>query len=580
MRFDEGFLDELRSRNDIENVIAPYTELKRAGRLLKGLCPFHNESTPSFTVYPDNQSFYCFGCGVGGDAITFVRKIENLTYTDAVRLLCDRSGMNMPFDTKDDELGKLKRRTLEANREAAKFFHSMLLSPQGKPFLDYLHRRGVSDEMITHFGLGFAPDSGFALLNHMRKLGFSDSELIPMDLCRRSQKGRAYDTFRNRLMIPIIDIRGNVIAFGGRVSDDTKPKYLNTGDTVVFKKGQGLFALNFAKNGGKRKLILCEGYMDVIAFHQYGFTNAVAGLGTALTPEQAKLLSRYADEVYLCYDSDDAGIKATNKALAIFEKTNLKIKIIRLRGGKDPDEILRLKGPEFMSAIIEGSKNNTEFRLNLEREKYGTDTGDAKNNFLNAGVKILAEVKNPVELDIYERQLSEETGVSMDAIKALVQREKQRELGKRDIERFENARQSLRGNGTPIPGLREHSSKAASKAQRIIIASLMKNPDFVKNVEKRLSAEDFIDKFYGNMYSCILDRVKNLRSTELISFSDELSVDEMSLLTKITIENRDITNTLGEVYECIETIKKEKNTEGRIAPSEMNDQDFLALFKK
>ena len=293
MRLSDSFLEELRSRVDIESVISPYVNLRRRGKNLVGLCPFHNEKTPSFTVYPENDSFYCFGCGVGGDVITFVRRIENLDYLEAVRMLADRAGMALPEDGFDDSMAKQRTAVLEANRAAAKFFHAELMGERGREALDYFHGRGLTIETIRHFGLGYAPDDWRALKNHLNQKGFDDTLLESANLLRRSEKNgkvNYYDNFRNRIMFPIIDPRGNVIAFGGRVMDDSKPKYINTSDTLVYKKSNGVFALNFAKNGNDGKLIVAEGYMDVIALHQAGFTNAVACLGTALTKEQANLL--------------------------------------------------------------------------------------------------------------------------------------------------------------------------------------------------------------------------------------------------------------------------------------------------
>lgn len=344
MRLSDSFLEQLRANTDIESVISPYVNLRRRGKNLVGLCPFHNEKTPSFTVYPENGSFYCFGCGVGGDVITFVRRMENLDYMEAVKQLADRAGMALPEDGYDDTLAKKRTAVLAANRAAAKFFHSQLFTDRGRHALNYFLDRGLTMETIRHFGLGFAPDDWRALKNHLNEQGFDDILLESANLLRRSDKnGKVsyYDNFRNRVMFPIIDPRGNVIAFGGRVLDDSKPKYINTSDTLVYKKSNGVFALNFAKNGNDGKLIIAEGYMDVIALHQAGFTNAVACLGTALTKEQANLLSRYADEIILSYDADEAGQKATARALGIFGTTGMEIKVLRLTGGKDPDEIIK-----------------------------------------------------------------------------------------------------------------------------------------------------------------------------------------------------------------------------------------------
>ena len=337
MAFSESFLQELRSRADIESTISPYVTLKRRGRLLTGLCPFHNEKTPSFTVYPETQSYYCFGCGSGGDAVTFIKNIENLDYGEAVRYLADKVGLAVPQDNYNSDLYEKRRRMYEANRLAARFFHTVLYSETGKPGLEYLYGRGLTDATIRKFGLGYAPKSWDALREYMHKQGFTDLELYEANLLRMSDKNgkkHYYDAFVERAMFPVIDLRGNVIAFSGRaVTADAQRKYVNTSDTLVYKKGENIFALNFAKKSNSDALILCEGNLDVISLHQAGFDNAVAGLGTALTEQQAALLSRYASEIYLCYDNDEAGQKAARKALELFSKSTLRVKSIRMQDG-------------------------------------------------------------------------------------------------------------------------------------------------------------------------------------------------------------------------------------------------------
>ena len=325
MPIPESFLQELKFKSEIEDVISPYVQLKRRGSTLVGLCPFHNEKTPSFTVYPQTQSFYCFGCGAGGDAITFIKKIENLDYVDAVRFLAERAGLNMPQEGVDDSLSVKRRTILEINRAAAKFFYSSLYAAgkDAETARQYYQNRKLTEQTVRHFGLGYAPNTWDALLRHLTAKGYKASDVEQAGLARRGRNGGYYDVFRNRVMTPIIDVRGNVIAFGGRVLDDSKPKYINTSDTLVYKKTNALFSLNFAKESGERSIILCEGYMDVIMMHQAGFPNAVAGCGTALTEEQVHLIARYADEVILVYDADEAGQKALNKAVPMFRKTDL-----------------------------------------------------------------------------------------------------------------------------------------------------------------------------------------------------------------------------------------------------------------
>ena len=370
MPLNENFLQELKYKTDIEDIISTYVTLRKRGNTSVGLCPFHNEKTPSFTVYNDTQSFYCFGCGAGGDAIGFIKKIENLDYIDAVKMLAERAGMQMPQDGFDDSLSKKRRRILEINRETAKFYHSYMMSPEGKVGYDYFINRGLSPKTITKFGLGYAPDNWDSLLKHLRSLGFSYGEMLDAGVIKESKNNRFFDFFRNRVITPVINVRGNVIAFGGRVLDDSKPKYLNSSDTLVYKKTNELFALNLAKDSGNDTLILCEGYMDVISMHQAGFTNAVAGCGTALTNEQVRLISRYANQVILGYDADEAGQKAVHKAVTLFKNTDVKIKIPRFTGGKDPDEIIKKMGRDKFKGMLEGASNDTEFALLEIKERY------------------------------------------------------------------------------------------------------------------------------------------------------------------------------------------------------------------
>ncbi len=330
----DSFLQELVAKNDIESVVSAYVSLKRRGRNLVGLCPFHGEKTPSFNLYPETSSFYCFGCGAGGDVITFIRRIENLSYIDAVKLLADRAGMTVPEQDRNDAGAKQRMRILEANREAARLFHACLYSSGGREALEYYYSRGYTDATIRHFGLGYAPQSFDFVRDNLRKKGFHDEELVLAWLCARNRSGNGiHDIFRNRVIIPIIDVRGNVIAFGGRVLDDSKPKYLNSGETQVFKKTNNLFALNFAKQSKQDRLILCEGYMDVIALHQAGFDNAVAALGTSFTADHARLLSRYTEEVVLIFDADAAGKKGAQRAIGLLRETGLRIRLVTIPDG-------------------------------------------------------------------------------------------------------------------------------------------------------------------------------------------------------------------------------------------------------
>lgn len=574
MALSDSFLQELKMKTDIEDVISTYVTLKRRGATLVGLCPFHNEKTPSFTVYQATQSFYCFGCGAGGDAITFLKKIENLDYLDAVKALAQRAGLQMPQEGFDDSLSKRRRRILEMNREAARFYHSVLLSPEGKVGYDYYIGRALSAATINHFGLGFAPNQWDALLKHMRAKGYQPAELVDAGLARKGQKGY-YDNFRNRVMTPIIDVRGNVIAFGGRVLDDSKPKYINTGDTLVYKKTNELFALNFAKDSKEDALILCEGYMDVIAMHQAGFTNAVAGCGTALTTEQVRLISRYAKEVILTYDADEAGQKALQKAMTLFDQTDVKVRIPALVGGKDPDEIIRTYGRDKFKGMLEGASNETEFRLLALRRQYNLATTQGKIDFIGGALQILATLP-PVEQDLYVSRLSEELGVERQNMKVQLQDLVVRQGNRREKREFnrivqENMRKTARETMATDASLRK------LRAEDRLISLLLRYPD-CSRLCKDFDPQWLTPGFAQRVFTLILQRLENGDGTELMDLRDRLTDDEMGRLSGIIARGGESADAKQEFSDCLQTIRAEQQKKQESA-AELDDQAFRDLFR-
>lgn len=574
MPLSDSFLQELKMKTDIEDVISTYVTLKRRGATLVGLCPFHNEKTPSFTVYPATQSFYCFGCGTGGDAITFLKKIENLDYLDAVKTLAQRAGLQMPQDGFDDSLSKRRRRILEMNREAARFYHSVLLSPEGKVGYDYYIGRALSAATINHFGLGFAPNRWDALLKHMRAKGYQPAELVDAGLVRKGQKGY-YDNFRNRVMTPIIDVRGNVIAFGGRVLDNSKPKYINTGDTLVYKKTNELFALNFAKDSKEDALILCEGYMDVIAMHQAGFTNAVAGCGTALTTEQVRLISRYAKEVILTYDADEAGQKALHKAMTLFDQTDVKVRIPALVGGKDPDEIIRTYGRDKFKGMLEGASNETEFRLLALRRQYNLATTQGKIDFIGGALQILANLP-PVEQDLYLSRLSEELGVERQNMKVQMQdlvRRQGRSREKREFNRIvqEDMRKTARETMATDASLRK------LRAEDRLISLLLHYPD-CSRLCKDFDPRWLTPGFARRVFTLILQRLESGDGTELMDLRHQLTDDEMGRLSGIIARGGESADAKQEFADCLQTVRAEQQKKQESA-AELDDQAFRDLFR-
>lgn len=578
MRFHDRFLAEVRERNDIVDIVSSYVDLRTRGALATGRCPFHNEKTPSFTVYINTQSYYCFGCGAGGDVITFIKNMENLDYAEAVRFLADRSGLALPVDGYDDGIAKMRRRMLDANREAARFFHNNLFTPEGKKGLDYFLQRGLSMETIRHFGLGFAPDRWDSLLRYMKSKGYTEAELLSADLAKKTQKGNVIDTYRNRAMFPIIDVRGSVIAFGGRVLDDSKPKYVNTSDTLVYKKSLGVFALNFAKQGTDKSLILCEGYMDVIAYHQAGFTNAIAGLGTAFTPEQAKLISKYADEVILSYDGDQAGQKATKKAIRILSSTPVRIRVARLEGGKDPDEIIKKYGKDKMRQILDSALSDVEYELMVSKADFDLQKADDKVAYLNKTVEFLAKINNPIQWDVYASKLSEESGVAKNAIIAQIEKKAKLNARRETKERFSKAatfNDEFMNKANP----ERQRNLYAAKAEEILIASLLKNPDFYYKIKTQLCDEDFATGLNLRIYKLIASRLEDRAPVEITYFSQDLTDEEMGYLVRLESMRENLGNTVNECLDCIRRLKQEKKEREQKSPASMSDDEWASQFK-
>ncbi len=578
-RINDDFLRTLRDRNEISEVISSYVNLRRHGSTMKGLCPFHNEKTPSFTVYLDTQSFYCFGCGAGGDVITFIRRIENLGYLDAVRFLAQRVNLPLPEDGYDDGVSNRRRRILAANREAARFFHECLIGPQGRRCLDYLLDRGYTMSTIRHFGLGYAPDGWRALCDHLHQKGFSLPELVDANLARKSEKNdktNYYDNFRNRAIVPIIDVNGNVVAFGGRVLDDSKPKYINTADTLVYKKGTGVFGLNFAKNSGERRLILTEGYMDTIALHQAGFTNSIACLGTALPDEQVNLVSRYADEVLLSYDSDEAGQKAVQRAITAFSRVGVKVRVLQLSGGKDPDEIIKKYGPERFRAIVDGAANDIEFRLNKARQPFDVSTDDGKIGFMREAVPILASIDSDIERDIYETRLSNDLGISKESIANQVRAARRRRKVGQEREAFRKIQSQSFSSDRSIAVT---SNLGAVRAEERLIANLVRDPRLYRQLGVELTEDVFLSDFYKRVFQVLLPYLQAGEQPDITVLAQHFTTGEIGRLTGVINTGLVSGNSGAECIECINRLKEEKNKSDVGDVSSFSDEEFSKLFK-
>ncbi len=581
----DSFLQELIAKNDIESVVSSYVSLKRRGRNLVGLCPFHGEKTPSFNLYPETSSFYCFGCGAGGDVITFIRRIENLSYIDAVKMLADRAGMTVPDQDRNDAGAKIRMRILEANREAARLFHAYLYSSGGRAGLEYYYSRGYTDATIRHFGLGYAPQSFDFLRDNLRKKGYHDEELVLAWLCARSKNGKGiYDIFRNRVMIPIIDVRGNVIAFGGRVLDDSKPKYLNSGETQVFKKTNNLFALNFAKQGKHERLILCEGYMDVIALHQAGFTNAVAALGTSFTADHARLLARYTDEVVLIFDADAAGKKGAQRAISLLRETGLRIRLVTIPDGKDPDEFIKRNSPERFKLLVDRAANDVEYRLMELGSRHLLTTSEGKVTYLREATQLLADLNDPIERDVYLGRLAHDLAVSKDALKTQLEYQlKRRKKQQQEKQISQVLRRSEETTKKANPDAAKHVR--AASAEESLIGLLLLHPDYLNVVAQQLSPEEMVTPFNRGVYEKLLSRFRQGLLVELAVLSEEYEPEEMSYISSMMRDSREkgTTLTAEDALYYAGIIKKEHQLQVLKEPTDLTPeqiQEKLELMRK
>ena len=582
MAFPESFLQELKMRNDITDVVSSYVSLKRRGRNMVGLCPFHGEKTPSFNVYTENGSFYCFGCGVGGDVISFEMKIENLDYVDAVKALAQRVGMEMPENSYDDSLSKLRNRVFEANREAARFYFSTLYSATGAKGLEYFYSRGLSDRTIRRFGLGFADDNWTSLCSHLRSLGFKDNELVAANLAVQRRNGNGiYDRFTNRVMFPIIDLRGNVIAFGGRIMTDEKPKYLNTSDTPVFKKSANLFSLNNAKNSGTRTLILCEGYMDVIAVNQAGFVNAVATLGTALTSEQAVLIKRYADEVIICYDADEAGQKATARAIPILRNAGLIIRVLSIPSGKDPDEFIRSKGkdgPIAFKALLEKSGNDIEYRLQKLKQEHNIETTDGRVAYLDSASKVIASISSPLERDVYISKISAEMNVDKNAFKQQLSRLTSRANRENRKQETRKIQADLNRRNDKI-NIDHYKKPRSSSAEEALVVYLVNNPDSAGEISSKLKPEQFQNSLIRRYYEYILNRI-NGGLDPLNNITADFSSEEASKFFQLMSHTIPAASTTQAMREYIDVINEESQKLSSDDISSMSPDELRIYLEK
>lgn len=572
MAFPPAFLDELTARNPIEEVVGQYVTLKRSGSNLFGLCPFHGEKTASFSVAPDKGIFYCFGCHKGGGVINFEMEIEGLSYPDAVRALARRAGMEVPEDEQYQSRYRQQERLWALHKEAARFFHSQLYAPIGAEAMKYAQGRGMSQTTLTRFGIGYAPDSWTDLVDAMRKKGYTDQELIDSGLVTQSRKnGGLFDRFRDRLMFPIIDVRGNVIGFGGRImnnTDKSAAKYLNSPETLIFNKRKNLFALNLAKKSKLGYLILVEGYMDAIALHQYGFDCAVASLGTALTEDGAALLSRYTDQVVLIYDGDDAGQNATQRAIPILEKAGLKVKVLKMRDAKDPDEFLKKFGADRFRLLLEESSNRVEYQLGAIAKKYDLRDDDQRVQYLQEAAELLGSLPGAVQREVYGARVAENARIGPDAMKLEIDRARKRRLAreKKQQEKINLApARSLQPKSRTI----RYDNLKSAMAEEMLLALILQEPALLEQTGE-LKPEIFSSPLLGRVYGQLAQRYRQGLEVSVGGLTD-LTNEEMSHVAGILQRQRGPVNEQA-LQDCLGTIRREYQ-----ARKVETEDDLLAL---
>ena len=575
------YIEELNRRTDIVDLVGSYVQLKRKGRLYGGLCPFHSEKTPSFYVYPDTQSFYCFGCGAGGDAISFAKKINSIDYGEAVKMLAARAGMPEPQE--DDKTGRMRSRILSMNREAARFFHACLNSTveEARQARAYWRRRGLDDKTIVRFGLGYAPNDGQALYQFLRDKGYNQQELDASGLFKRSASGRIYCLFWKRVMTPIFDLRGNIIAFGGRVLDDSKPKYVNSPETLVYHKSETVFALQIAKKSASRRFVLCEGYMDVISMQQAGIDTAVCACGTALTPDQVKLISQYADEVILSYDSDEAGQKATLRSLELFRNSPVRVGVLQIPGAKDPDEYIKKYGADRFKALLDGVGNALDFRLGRLRSQYDLKQDAQRLEYVKEAVEMLAQRSNPTEQEVYAGRLAEETNISKTAIMAQLADAVKKAGSKRRREQDRARLQEGEMNQIKVPYSAGRGALGMASAEQRLLAAMLREPGYIDKVSAQLRPEQFLQPQQKELYEAMLRCKEQGVEVSLATLRAFVSEEALNELSRLAAQYSDVNCTPEDIKLYLERIARGTPVASRAASMSTNDiEQYLQSMRE
>ncbi len=576
MAIPESFLEELNARTDIVDLISGYVTLTKKGNRYWGLCPFHSEKTPSFSVSPDRQMYYCFGCHKGGGAVQFTMEMEGVGFPDAVGILAQRVGMTVPESRGSGDNRQRRERLYQLNREAARWFHQNLLEPENRFALEYFTNRGLSKRTIVNFGLGYSYDRWDMLIQAMGEKGYSKQELLDAGLVVKNDKGRLYDRFRGRVMFPIIDLRGNVIGFGGRVLDNGTPKYLNSPDTIIYNKSKNLFALNLARKSKQGRIILTEGYMDTIALHQAGFDCAVASLGTSLTPDHARMIAQRTQEVVISYDSDSAGVNAAQRAIQLLDKTGIRVKVLKVTGAKDPDEFIKKYGAAAFQKLIDGSENHVEFRLLQVKGKYDLTQDDQKVACIQELAEVISRLPGSAEREVYGNRMAKEMEITTETKLRENRRSLKRQTRREEKKQARKVLQPVQMNQPESRALR-YDNMRSGKAEEGVIALLMNDPNLLSKV-RGLSPEDFTVPVFGRIYQLIWERWTEDRPVSLNALGPELTGEEMNHLVSILQQPISQSNQEQALADYINIIQTESLKGG--GTSELDDDALMAFREK
>ena len=559
--YSDDIIEEVRLSNDIVDVISEYLRLDKKGGGYFGLCPFHREKTPSFHVEPVKQFYYCFGCNNGGNVFHFIMNIENLDFLDALRFLADKAGITLPEpdDTVEQQKIKLRKDILEVNKEAGKFYYSNLAGAKGKTAQEYLFRRSLSTHIIKQFGLGYAIDEWDSLTKFLFAKGFSEEILLESGLCLRSKKGNLYDRFRSRIMFPIFNIRGNIVAFGGRVMDNSTPKYVNSPETICYSKGRELFGMNLAKKSKEKKLLIVEGYMDVISLHQAGIDYAVASLGTALTNIQGRILKKYSDEVIISYDTDEAGKKATERGLEVLGRLGCRVKVLQVTGEKDPDEYIRKNGVDKFKNLVERAISILEYKILQLKIMYPQDSQDNKLSFLNGVAELLAEQDNIMEREMVMKNISRDYDITMDTLQAEVKRRINMNVRKQKKKEFSTAKKELTGT---IKSYSLHKKESArSLYEKMLIVLISRENHLFSVASEKYPVSAFTEGSLREMAEVLYKKLEQGNDFILEEYITKLEPEKASTLlhmAKTSCNFVESGKALDDILKKLETLKLEE----------------------